>query len=209
MDLPSLRALRSGDPTAWDEIYNWLMPKALTAARYRLGKRYPEEVEDVAVEALEDVVGLVNGVKNVLELEPLVWRVASRRAIDLLRRLDSKKRGGGKVESFDQQHHEVSDPAPLPDEQAHKREISELVARFLEGLEPKQRAVMIEFYLEGRTYGEIARDHKLAVNSVGVYLVRAREIIGKLAQQNPELLKEVEALLRLIMLGILSLTVTK
>ena len=209
MDSPSLRALQSGDPAAWDQIYNWLMPKALTAARYQLGFLYPQEIEDVAVVAMEDIVELVNDVKDIVELEPLIWRVASRRAIDLLRQRNSQKRGGGKIESLDQNRRDAPDPNPSPDEQAHKHEISELVAHLLKDLRPEQRAMMMEFYLDGRTYEEIAKAHKLAVNSVGVYLKRALDIMRKVARQNPKLLKDAQALLRLIIWSILSFMVTK
>src|ERR1051325_682889 len=101
MTPPDLRALQSGDAEAWDEAFQWLWPGVFAVAQLKLQPYLPNEVEDTAIEALEELVEKVRTVKSAEELKPLAASIAHHRAVSLLRERFAKKRGEGKVDSLD------------------------------------------------------------------------------------------------------------
>ena len=101
-----IKSLQRGDCAAWDEAFRWLWPTVFAVAQLKLQPYFPNEVEDVAIEALEELVEKVRAVKSSQELKPLAASIAHHRAVSLLRERFAKKRGEGKTESLD---------APLPD----------------------------------------------------------------------------------------------
>ena len=88
-------------------------------AQLKLQPYFPNEVEDVAIEALEELVEKVRAVKSAEELKPLAASIAHHRAVSLLRERFAKKRGEGKTESLDappmerRRHEPASDDSPL------------------------------------------------------------------------------------------------
>src|SRR5438445_3454396 len=98
---PDLRALQSGDADAWEGAFQWLWPVVFAVAKLKLQPYFPNEVEDVAIEALEELVEKVRTVKSAEELKPLAASIAHHRAVSLLRERFAKKRGEGKTEPLD------------------------------------------------------------------------------------------------------------
>ena len=96
-------ALKTGDANAWDEAFNWLWPAVFAVAKLKLQPYFPNEVEDVAIESIEQLVEKVPEVKSVEELKPLAASIAHHRAVSLLRERFAKKRGEGKTDSLDAQ----------------------------------------------------------------------------------------------------------
>ena len=94
-----LDALTRGDGDAWDDAFRWLWPVAYAAAQAKLQPFLPNEVEDVAIQTLEELVEAVRDGKPVEELKPLAATIAHHRAVSLLRERFAKKRGAGKTES--------------------------------------------------------------------------------------------------------------
>ena len=68
MNPPDLRALQTGDADAWNAAFDWLWPTAFAVAQLKLQPYFQNEVEDVAIEALEELVEKVRAVKTVEEL---------------------------------------------------------------------------------------------------------------------------------------------
>ena len=101
VNLPDLGALKTGDANAWDEAFNWLWPTVFAVAKLKLQPYFPNEVEDVAIESIEQLVKKVPEVKSVEELKPLAASIAHNRAVSLLRERFAKKRGEGKTDSLD------------------------------------------------------------------------------------------------------------
>ena len=101
MNMPRLQALQEDDADAWDEAFRWLWPVVLAVAQLRLQPYFPNEAEDVAIEALEELVPKVREVKTVEELRPLAAGIAHHRAVSLLRERFAKKRGEGKTEPLE------------------------------------------------------------------------------------------------------------
>ena len=185
MNPPSLRALQTGDADAWNEAFRWLWPTVFAVAQLKLQPYFPSEVEDVAIEALEELVEKVRELKSPEELKPLAASIAHHRAVSLLRERFAKKRGEGKTESLDAPTDEESarcEPAsgdsPLAD--LEQKELAERLGKSLAELKPPMSEVLSDFFLHGLRYEEIARKRGVAVGSVGVYLKRGLETLRRI-----------------------------
>lgn len=198
---PDLRALRAGDETAWDAAFDWLWPTAFAVAQFKLQAFFPEDVEDVAIEALEEVVGKVRELSSGEELKPLAASIAHNRAISLLRGRFAQKRGAGRTESLDKPVNdagELMDPpgeAPLLVE-LDQNELAGLLRELQRDVKPEHRVLLDDFFLRRLSYEEMARKHGLAMGSVGVYLKRGLEAMRGAAARHPMILKELEGFLR-------------
>jgi len=177
-----LRALQAGDAEAWDEAFRWLWPVVLAVAQLKLQPYFPSEAEDMAIEALEELVPKVREVKTVEELRPLAASIAHHRAVSLLRERFAKKRGEGKTESLDGrpdeeggQHEPALNDSPLA--ALEQKELAQRISQSLGQLKPPLGEVLSDSFLHGMRYEEIAGKHGLAVGSVGVYLKRGLEAI--------------------------------
>jgi len=201
VNIPDLRALQRGDTEAWDEAFRWLWPAAFAVTELKLKPFLPGDVEDVAIETLEEIVDKVREVKRVEELKPLAASIAHNRSVSRLRERFAKKRGAGRTESLQAFQSDGSDPDELaegasPLAALEQTELANLLAESQSELKADQRAVLDDFFLRGLSYEEIARKRGLAIGSVGVYLKRGLEAIRKLGARHPKLMKELEAFLR-------------
>ncbi len=201
MDPPELSALQEGNDIAWDKAFDWLWPTAFAVARLKLQQFFPEDVEDVAIEALEEVVGKVRELKSTEELKPLVASIAHNRAVSLLRERFARKRGASKTESIDKPVDGAGEPMDPPSNapllvELHQAELAGLLRDLSRDLEPGRRALLDDFFLHRLRYDEIARKHGLAMGSVGVYIKRGLEAMRNAATRHPVILKELEAFLR-------------
>ena len=185
VSLPDLGALKTGDANAWDEAFAWLWPTVFAVAKRILQPYFPNEVEDVAIESLEQLVGKVPEVQSVEELEPLAASIAHHRAVSLLRERFAKKRGEGKTASLDAQPDDgisqnelTSSDSPLAD--LEQKELAQRLGKSLTELKPPMGDILSDFFLHGMRYEEIARSRGIAVGSVGVYLKRGLEAMRRI-----------------------------
>jgi RNA polymerase sigma factor (sigma-70 family) len=191
MKLPGLPALQQGDANAWDEAFHWLWPVAFSVAQLKLQRYFPNEAEDVAIEALEELVPKVREVKTIEELRPLTASIAHHRAVSLLRKKFAQKGEGGKTEPLDpdgdqegSRQEPTSNDSPLTE--LEQRELAQRISQSLAELKPPLGEVLSDYYCGGLRYEEIARKHGLAVGSVGVYLKRGLEAIRRIWGRNGE-----------------------
>ena len=186
MEEPELNALLRGDPDAWDQAFAWLWPVVFSAARAKLQPYLPADAEDVAIEALEELVEAARNVKAVGELRPLAASIAHHMAVSRLREYFAKKRGGGQTASFEalrEQSHVPAEPADgsaLPLDKMTAAELAAFLGRLIDSLKPELwRTIVLDFYVHGLTYEQIAAKHGIAVGSVGVYLKRALDALRR------------------------------
>ncbi len=201
MSAPALQKLQQGDADAWDQAFRWLWPTAFAVAQLKLQPFLPGDVEDVAIESLEELVEKVKEIIQVEELKPLTASIAHHRAISRLREHFAKKRGGGQAESLEARRDtNTSDCDPAggdsPLNKLGQAELAELLGRFQNELKPEQRLIISDFFMQGLSYEQIATKHGIAIGSVGVYLKRGLEGIRRCGERHPKLLKELEAFLR-------------
>ena len=145
----------------------------------------PDEIEDVAIEALEELVGKVREIKVAEELKPLAASIAHHKAVSLLRLRFAKKRGEGRTESLDattddgQTKPEPAAPDSPLDSLAEK-ELAAGLQQSLATLKPPLGDILSDFFLHGLRYEEIAKKHGIAVGSVGVYLKRGLDAMRRI-----------------------------
>jgi RNA polymerase sigma factor (sigma-70 family) len=185
VNLSDLDALKTGDASAWDEAFAWLWPTVFAVAKLKLQPYLPNEVEDVAIESIEQLVEKVRGVKSVEELKPLGASIAHHRAVSLLRERFAKKRGEGKTNSLDAQADRgVSQNEPTtghsPLEDLQQVELAQRLGESLSELKPPMGEILSDFFLHGLRYEEIANKRGVAVGSVGVYLKRGLDAMRRI-----------------------------
>ena len=185
MNPPDLHALQRGDEAAWDAAFGWLWPTVFAVAQLKLQPFLPDQVEDMAIEALEQLVDKVRSVKSVEELKPLAASIAHHRAVSLLRERFAQKRGAGKTESLDvpvddgeTKYEPAWEDSPL--DSLAEKELAARLQTSLAELKPPQGEILSDFFLRGLRYEEIAKKRGVAVGSVGVYLKRGLEAIRKI-----------------------------
>jgi RNA polymerase sigma factor (sigma-70 family) len=198
---PDLRQLQQGDADAWDEAFRWLWPTAFEAVRLKLAPFVPADVEDVAMEALEELVEKVPVMERIEELKPLVASIAHHRAVSRLREYFAAKRGSGQTTSLEAMvkgDGKAFDPpgADSAVTELDQTELATLLCELQSGLKPEQKAILNGVFVQRRSYEQIAREQGIAVGSVGVYLKRSLEVMQRLGARQPKLLKELEAFLR-------------
>lgn len=196
-----MKALQCGDTDAWDKAFRWLWPVAFEVARGKLSPFLPADVEDTAIESLEELVEKVREVKRAEELKPLVASIAHHRAVSRLREHFAAKRGAGKtgsLEAMAKADGETFDP-PGVDSPVTELDQSELVGLLRElqaGLKPEQKAILNRLVIQRQSYEQVAREQGMAIGTVGVYLKRSLEALQRLGARHPKLMKELEAFLR-------------
>ena len=191
--LPDLRALQRGDSAAWDEAFAWLWPTAFGAAQSKLQPFLPGDVEDVAIEALEELVEKVGDVRAVEELKPLVASIAHHRAVSRLRQHFAAKRGSGQTESLEAREEagggssgESAAAGDSPLDALTQKELAKVLGGMLAELKPPQGELLEDFFVNGLSYEEMAKKHGVAVGSVGVYLKRGLEAMRRAWERRGE-----------------------
>ena len=189
--LPDLRALQRGDPAAWDEAFAWLWPAAFGAAQAKLQPFLPGDVEDVAIEALEELIEKVRGVRAVEELKPLVASIAHHRAVSRLRQHFAAKRGSGQTESLEARDEaggsgETVAAGDSPLDALTQKELANVLGGMMAELKPPQGELLEDFFVSGLSYEEMAKKHGVAVGSVGVYLKRGLEAMRRAWERRGE-----------------------
>ena len=132
------------------------------------------EQEDVAIEAVVEVIDYVQKVNSFEECKRLVVTISKNRLLDRFRSKATVKHGAGQVESLEQQEGiEAVDAAqPRPDALVLLGENAMILKRALLAVPEQYRRVVEEFYLKGLTQQEIADQLGLKLGSIGVYLDR-------------------------------------
>lgn len=188
VQLPDLKALQRGDAAAWDAAFPWLWPAAFGAAHVTLQPYLPADVEDVAIEALEELVEKVRDLKSVEELKPLVASIAHHRAVSRLRQHFAAKRGSGQTESLEAKQQDMGELpedvlADSPLAALEHKELAAILRKLLAELKPPQGELLADFFLHGLSYEEMATKHGVAIGSVGVYLKRGLDAVRKAWEQ--------------------------
>jgi RNA polymerase sigma factor (sigma-70 family) len=113
-----------------------------------------------------------------------LWRQScGKKKKTLGRRLTHERTGALRrrdVDSDEELELEVVDDHPDSDpvESARRRERHEAFEDCLNQLEPRERSILVEHHLEGRSFKEIAKTHKISVPNAKVIAHRARQKLG-------------------------------
>jgi len=197
LDRELLHSCLQKKPGAWNDFvdrYLGLMIHVVgSTAHLRSVRLTPEDQEDVVAEVmtqfLNDNCKVLRQFQGNASLAAYITVIARRTTIHELNRRQSVKddiRRGGTL------------PADLeaPDDTAAAQkgiDSLEQVERLLRKLRGKDREVVRQFYLEGRTYEEISTELDIPVNTLGAMLSRARKKLREMVVQ-PSSTMEVRSL---------------
>ena len=185
-----IEQLKAGDRAAWNRAWEILYAISLSVCCSSAPNLNHQDHEDVAVEAITEVIEYVEKVPSFEECRKLVVTISKNRLLDRFRHRGAQKRDGNLTESIEET--EGFDPKDesleLPDVLVAKGELALILAGALKQIPEQYRKVVEDFYLKEMKQQEIADKHGLAIGSIGNYLRRGLEALH-------EVLKKKELLL--------------
>ncbi len=179
---PDLAKLQKGDPAEWQLAFDWLYPTAFAVARNKLGGIHPGEVEDVALTAIEVVIGKAPDVQEVGELKKLLAAITHNKAVDLIRKLPAPIRPIT-GEDDEELPFDLPDSASPLDELDHQ-ELAGLIGKCLAQLQEKCRQMLHGAFVEQLKHRELAEKLDMPIGSVGVIISRCIKKMAEIAKNS-------------------------
>ena len=138
---------------------------------YRVALSVTGSTDDAADAAQDALVKVWRGIADVPADGRRAWaaRVARNAALDLLRRRRVRPQAG-RAEAVS----EPTSDGPLPDDETQAAEVRRQLDRALATLDEPYRSILVLREVEGLAYAEIADALDLPLNTLKVYLMRAR-----------------------------------
>lgn len=185
-----LRALKAGELPAWRAAWPSFWAIALQSARHPRAGLLSWEAEDVASDAMEELIARIDATSSIQQAKALLSTIATRRAIDLARHKSAKKRR-----------------LPMPGEndiyapggemsELERAEMVLLVDGALESLDAQAKLLLIEKIGQQSTYREISHRHGLPIGTVCTKVARALAKVRAALQQSSAQVKEMRSFLR-------------
>ena len=153
---------------------------------YRVALRVTGSPADAADATQDALVKIWTHIETVEPDRQRAWvaRVARNAALDLVRRRRVRPQPG-----LAEAIAEPSSAAPLPDDDAHAADLRAGIARALGTLDEPYRSLLVLRDVEGLAYAEVADALDLPLNTMKVYLHRARQRFqAALTAASPELI---------------------
>lgn len=146
------------------------------AKLFRYGKKFlssEDNIEDVVQDVFIKTYQNINSFNTSLRFSPWIYRIAHNTYINAIKKSSS---GPAYIFDFDTllSHTVTEDPIVREKEQ---KEIKEIVDQGLSEIEPKYREILVLYYIEDLSYKEIAEILHIPVGTVGVRIMRAKEIL--------------------------------
>jgi RNA polymerase sigma-70 factor (ECF subfamily) len=176
-DRDLLKRCLQHEPGAWNDFVDQFLGLVYHvihhSAHLRSMPLRPEDVEDLAGEVLLQVVGndyaVLRQFRGQSSLSTYLTVIARRICVQELARRQAARaaqpRGDGRRQLGAEEHPRAGVGL----------ETLEEVAQLLRKLPMRERSVVRLYYLEGRTYEEIATELNVPINSIGPILSRARK----------------------------------
>jgi len=190
LDRDLLRRCLSKQPASWndfvDRFLGLIYHSIHFTAHLRSARISPEDVEDIAAEVLVQILAddfkVLRLFQKKSSLSTYLTVIARRICVHELTRRQTVR------EAIQNGHTRLIQLAPDDTEAAQKgMEKLEEVEALLRKLAGKEREIVRQFYLEGRTYEEISTELNLPVNTVGSMLGRARSRLRALSNSGSDI----------------------
>jgi RNA polymerase sigma factor (sigma-70 family) len=211
--MTSLADLKSSDLVKQTAAFASLKADVFPICFRRLEESFPQEIDDVVMEVMQEVFEQVDELKSDEELAKAASRIAMFRAINRWKELTTKKRGQGKILSLDELRNRPghANQGDLPEEMLGQRinnkplvssdaitpQLSELdtqdIVKILETLQEElkpQYRLALSDVLEGLSYEEIGQKRGWPMGTVSGNVKRAIDAMRKLRLKYPQLTKE-------------------
>jgi len=189
LDRDLLRRCLSKQNGSWNDFVDRFLGLFYHAihftAHLRSARISPEDVEDIAAEILVQILAddfkILRLFQKKSSLSTYLTVIARRICVHELTRRQTVR------EAIQNGHTRLIQVAPDDTEAAQKgMEKLEEVEALLRKLAGKEREIVRQFYLEGRTYEEISTELNVPVNTVGSMLSRARTRLRALSNSGTE-----------------------
>lgn len=146
------------------------------AKLFRYGKKFmsrEDNIEDVVQDVFIKAYQNIKSFDVNQKFSPWIYRIAHNTYINAIKKTSI---GPSYIFDFDTllSHTVVEDPIVREREQ---KEIKEIVEQGLSQIEPKYREILVLYYIEDLSYKEIAEILHIPVGTVGVRIMRAKEIL--------------------------------
>ena len=136
-----------------------------------------QDAEDAAQEVMISIYNNISKLRDPNLFDAWMGRIVINTCNTLLGR-NIRHRGDLSVEDFYQDIKE-SDPLYLPAESAENKEEREKLRGLIARLPEKRRIALEMYFLEDKSYAEIARDMNIAVSAVSSYITKAKKDLQK------------------------------
>jgi len=179
-DRSLLQRCLSHDAAAWrefvDRFLGLIYHVIQSTTQLRSNPLSPEDVEDLAAEILLQVVAkdfaVLRRFQGRSSLAAYLTVIARRTCIhELAKRAGVSSLPAPAPKPAALGNHDVEQPAPGNADLENMEEVQRLLNR----LPPRDRQVVRMFYIEGKTYDEIAAELGISRNTIGPILTRARD----------------------------------
>jgi RNA polymerase sigma-70 factor (ECF subfamily) len=161
-----VRALRAGEPGAFDAIHHRYQAPLLAFARQLLGGRH-HDAEEVVQDAFVRALKALRETHREMALRPWLYAITRNRALDELRRPQRSV-------AFAHEGLGVPDPAAGPVTIVSRREAVAALVADLEDLPTRQRRALVMHELEDRSHSQIGRVLKVSRGASKALVHRAR-----------------------------------
>jgi RNA polymerase sigma-70 factor (ECF subfamily) len=172
MILEAVKKAQAGDETAFTTLYHAYYMRIYYYLLRMVGN--PEDASDLAAETFTKAWQAIPGILDGRRFTGWLYSVATRTALDHLRRRKRDQTFWSSPEEDASDEHTFNFEGRL--------EQQELVLLALKKLSPKLRACLL-LQIEGFSHEEIARQVGLEKKSVGTYISMAREQVRKFYRQ--------------------------
>ena len=200
-NLVDVSALKKGTADAWEQAWLYLWPVAFRAAWMVL--RDEHQVEDVAIQSLEDLNEHIQSIDNLDHLVACLTTISRRSAIDEIRKITAKKRHPVATENIDTVLDEAAwaipfPPSSLPEggELSDQQSLIEDLLHSLDLLGNPCRYLLMGHFWDEKTSAELAVELEGNAATIRVRLYRCLNTLRKILRANPLLMKRLEAHLR-------------
>lgn len=165
---------QKGDLKAYEDLVRRYQHKVFNLASKMLNNR--EDALDLAQEIFIQVYLALPGFRGESIFSTWVYRVASNKCLDFLRK---KKVEKNKIISSYEENVQIGDSRDSPEDLVIRREESRRVREALDGLPRNYRIVIILHHYQQLRYKEIAEVLNQPVKTVATRLYRAKLILKK------------------------------
>lgn len=166
------KLVQNGEVERFGELMNRYSEKL-----FRYGKKFlsnDDNIEDVVQDVFIKTYQNIQSFDATQRFSPWIYRIAHNTYINAI-----KKQNSGPLYLFDFDtliSHTVVEENPIIKEREQK-EIKDVVDKGLKEIEPKYREILVLYYIEDFSYKEIAEILQIPVGTVGVRIMRAKEIL--------------------------------
>lgn len=181
-----IQGLRSGNEAAFKYLVDTYQDRVFNTA---IGiVQNAEDAEDVAQEVFIQVYRSINQFKGESKLSTWLYRIATTRALDLLRSKKSKKRFGVIQRLFGDGNEPIWELPDFhhPGVALEKKENAAKLFRAINQLPDQQKAAFTLHKLEGLSYQEVSDVLETTVPAVESLMHRAKQNLRKMLEKGGE-----------------------